>query len=97
MMQGRASRDRAWLPQSNVLYALLTLLMAVGAMFTGVMCDTVVVETVRLCAICCRSHLSAEPNRCRQPSSHSETALKERLRRKERHAQYGPDALLMKE
>jgi hypothetical protein len=36
----------AWLPQSNVLYALLTLLMAVGAMFTGVMCDTVVVETV---------------------------------------------------
>eukprot|EP01043_Picozoa_sp_COSAG02_P005889 COSAG02_NODE_163_length_32424_cov_21.759010_7_plen_466_part_00 len=36
----------AWIPQSNILYALLTLLMAVGAMFTGVMCDTVVVETV---------------------------------------------------
>ena len=35
----------AWLPQSNVAYALLTFAMSVGAMFTGVMCDTVVVET----------------------------------------------------
>ena len=33
------------LPQSNVAYALLTFAMSVGAMFTGVMCDTVVVET----------------------------------------------------
>jgi hypothetical protein len=35
----------AWLPQTNIAYALLTFMMAVGAMFTGVMCDTVVVET----------------------------------------------------
>jgi hypothetical protein len=41
----------AWLPQSNVAYAILTLMMAVGAMFTGVMCDTVVVETVSSQAI----------------------------------------------
>ena len=35
----------SWLVQSNGLYAALSLMMSMGAMFTGVMCDTVVVET----------------------------------------------------
>jgi hypothetical protein len=34
-----------WLPQNNLMYAGLSAMMALGAMFTGVMCDTVVVET----------------------------------------------------
>ena len=41
----RAGDPWGWIVATNGGYAALNMMMAVGAMFTGVMCDTVVVET----------------------------------------------------